>query len=1832
MGTCESNKIIKGNIKGKITNVSTQNSDNYNNKQIKKNGKIVNKNNKNKKKHIDDEKSNLSKKLLQNENENSEKGSKYEKKLFTNENKCKSNITDISSNRKEENIVNTFINEKTKLLIENNNLEQKNNNNLKEMINNNIKEKNNNLINDLIYEKKESLNELIKENENEKIQKQKTKIIQDSFINENTFQFKINCTKENSLYFIKQFNNSIYSEENFSTGDDYYKIIQLNKNNKISIAISLLKLNERNWIRESIEISKIIKENREDLDNHLFNKLLWKIIKQYKDFDYLVDSLSTYYYYSIYKKEAKIFPNNFLSKTNLLSLTDKDWLNGFEWKGLFIRLQSYNKSKKLFQEMKALNYLFFEYIQLFDNFKINTNNLISNDIIFPIMGYSEICGMILFVTPIIYLNNVNNLNINNEIFNLSYNSELKNGLENNKNNFDNFSYEDIQYSCLLNNINPNNVLEINNEKYGNDIKYMVINVVDFIPSLFQIFSVNKLNFLYSNVPGKKKFFSYIQNSENQKTPQIIFNKVFKSNLNKEKIIIEERNYDGINFKIFFNKDDKNEKLKNHNFISLILNNEIYQNEKLSNENKVNKISVPNSYIIQYELSNEIKLKYSIIQSVKISENNYISNLFYLKSNFFQHFENWCKMISKNSYNIYTYNGIRDNMKKFGINFSLVIFSIINIQNENIVDILKIGILTKLIKLFINNEENTNLILKIKNYEINQNENIFDENNFECLNKEHICLANIRKEKLYYLIKSILYPNEILPKSQEYFSFIYEQLLFNLSIKHLKWKLIDEYLHTQFYSDENKKYNEKFSPKLFLIDLIFTARKKPFLFLSTLEEKLNFTINPFTKFKSSISLESLYTQLKIEDISINETKNYSYIIPDEISGYILAKCIHISNSLNNDFFNNELSINMSKYDNEQNINNIIPKPNIMETKNKMKENNNVNILENSLNKNSNYSLNSNINNITNLKKDYSEKSEDTLYKYKLKNKLYWKNISNEFSILLPSICYKQKFKFNELTKTKKKSLYKYLDNKYSILKFESIRDWNQYILDIFNKISSVDFSIERSIIKSIFYCFINSFYFDINISKAKKLLSEIKEICSNNYQLSFQELGIINLFEGLLQESYFLSEQFFSISTMMTLLSFGEPRGRNNDSHGFMMFPLWKVARKTNFFEDSFINENFKEMFHALEYNEYCKNSKKFVKEYKITYNFNDNIKKNVDKILLFNNIKLHDRRTSLNSYLNENIDERSSYEKYIIKNEKNNQLSDSNFLYEITEINIVKNFIFPPISKKTESLNSFFNSKEFIIYYLKQIQSFFNYNPKIYDQDFINDISNDIFAPNLLIETESNEKNHNLSNRQTTNNNNLNFDKFSNNSLITDIKQPKKAKLSHFIYDELLNKLSYKKNIPNGILISFGNNPHFETSHDNYDYLTLPRIIFKLKNKSIKHIYCGWEHNLVIDSNNEIFSWGNNQSCQCGISNKQETIIQTPINLSEKNNNIKVKKISCGNEHNLILTIDNELYGFGSNDDGLLCLEDIKIKTEKLIKIPIPSNEKITEISSGTAHNLILTSNGKIYSWGSSQGGQLGHNEEFLNENYNKNNITYINKPKEIISLNSKIKKISSGEAHSLALTENGLVYSWGFCSSGQLGLGFCEDSFEPGTGMNNCRIFEPRLINSLPEIREIKAGGTYSMFISEKKEIYACGVNDLGQLGINDYPPQNHVFDKDNLKCFDFVIPTLIECFFSMKVDKISCGEGHCLAIVKDSTSMFQNVWSWGTNKFGQLGLGNLIKSSLPKPINYLVEYNDKKFEEVSCGGFHSLCLVTYKKGVKWIDEDFFKVIIQEINEKNVW
>ena len=93
---------------------------------------------------------------------------------------------------------------------------------------------------------------------------------------------------------------------------------------------------------------------------------------------------------------------------------------------------------------------------------------------------------------------------------------------------------------------------------------------------------------------------------------------------------------------------------------------------------------------------------------------------------------------------------------------------------------------------------------------------------------------------------------------------------------------------------------------------------------------------------------------------------------------------------------------------------------------------------------------------------------------------------------------------------------------------------------------------------------------------------------------------------------------------------------------------------------------------------------------------------------------------------------------------------------------------------------------------------------------------------------------------------------------------------------------------------------------------------------------------------------------------------------------------------------------------------------------------------------------------------------------------------------------------------------------------------------------------------------------------------------------------------------------FCDLKVTKVSCGQNHCLAIVKDSVSNTITAWCWGDNNFGQLGLGLNIKRRNPTLINTLLEYNSVPFD-VSCGkNFWIItCMIItipFKRIIRWI------------------
>ena len=1173
---------------------------------------------------------------------------------------------------------------------------------------------------------------------------------------------------------------------------------------------------------------------------------------------------------------------------------------------------------------------------------------------------------------------------------------------------------------------------------------------------------------------------------------------------------------------------------------------------------------------------DVRINYPLINSNIIYDYH-----FFFKSNFINYLNSFINFISRNKY-ITDLDSLDYCRKRYGINKIFYFYILSKIEhnnsldpetNNNVVNLIKIELIGKIIKKCITCdsdvsidfiEETSNIILTILTPKL------IPQNTFKkCLNKLKTHCHNLCEN--------------------------WNKLCF-------------------FIFKRNKPLIEDVDMMNCLIE---SSRKYPFLFLTCIEKKLNVYINYLVKYKVSISLEHFYNEInqKKNFISSSEPILYTYLNGEEIAFYIFAKLITVIKK--SDAIEEEVSVdnvsNMSIINrslvNKNNLNyNILNSSRDISVGEFFKKKANGKKENGSIDNYTNFDNNDNVNSsdeVGMIEFTYDDsKTVNNLKGNSFKNPFstinniispsqkakFWENLCDNYHIKFPPILHKVYFNF---TVTGDNYIYRNLNMFYTIKEKEIILDTQHCIEPIFQDIISINPKTSHTLFYIYIYSFLLGYYFeDEPVKICKDILTKINDCFDKKilfYNIDF--LIIINLLLGLLNEKtkYLDSEQPYSKSLVYSLLKFGEPRGRNNDGHNIMLFTTWKTGRNAVILDNNdIINENFKELFHCLYYLYGSKRQSKNEEMNKNEETYNDLY---IKEPLVIKQINYAYTKKEPDENFDDEDDEMVGGPIRVEVNIplQNIQInSEYNFDALNKEISTLPFFSFPSMSDIKSNYVNYFLTERFFLFIVKTIFSILNFP-----------------EDNVLFSKEYINKYLDLENPKTQNN---------------KVKYVKALSS----YSKFINEtLSYKKNNPNDIVISWGNNSHCETTHNNYDFLSLPRLIFKLKNQKIKVISSGWEHSVCINDKNEVFSWGNNNKGQCGLENESgyntSSTIQTPKNIYELNDK-NIISVACGNEHTLALSKDGSVYSWGWSQDGVLGYESIDEVIFNPTKITSLTRRKIKikKISCGSIHNLLIDNNGQIYSFGCSKGGQLGleiNVLEKLFKQYNKGQKeenSSIYNPMSIDSLNNiNINKISSGEAHNLALSSDGKCYSWGFGSNGQLGLGFCEEFFEPGTGMIKSRKLIPVQITNFDGenclIKDICCGKTFSMFINDKDELFSCGVNDLNQCG----------FDNDKIEydynCNDIVVPLKLEIFTNMKVIKVACGESHVLAIILDTSNNQCNLWSWGSNKFGQLGIGLQNKKSLPKVINYFLNYSNCEIKDICCGAYHSFAIL----GNKFLDFD---------------
>jgi hypothetical protein len=150
-----------------------------------------------------------------------------------------------------------------------------------------------------------------------------------------------------------------------------------------------------------------------------------------------------------------------------------------------------------------------------------------------------------------------------------------------------------------------------------------------------------------------------------------------------------------------------------------------------------------------------------------------------------------------------------------------------------------------------------------------------------------------------------------------------------------------------------------------------------------------------------------------------------------------------------------------------------------------------------------------------------------------------------------------------------------------------------------------------------------------------------------------------------------------------------------------------------------------------------------------------------------------------------------------------------------------------------------------------------------------------------------------------------------------------------------------------------------------------PRINQYLSDEKIIDIRCAVAHSLALSSKGEVFAWGYNEDGQIGNGkNGFYAHVSIPIKVNGFDNE-KVVMISCGYWHSLALTESGRVFGWGLNSDGQLGTGNTDISSKPSM-ICFSIDVRIKKISCGNRHNLLLSCDGDIYLFGYNGSGQLG--------------------------------------------------------------------------------------------------------------------------------------------------------------------------------------------------------------------------------------------------------------------
>ena len=273
------------------------------------------------------------------------------------------------------------------------------------------------------------------------------------------------------------------------------------------------------------------------------------------------------------------------------------------------------------------------------------------------------------------------------------------------------------------------------------------------------------------------------------------------------------------------------------------------------------------------------------------------------------------------------------------------------------------------------------------------------------------------------------------------------------------------------------------------------------------------------------------------------------------------------------------------------------------------------------------------------------------------------------------------------------------------------------------------------------------------------------------------------------------------------------------------------------------------------------------------------------------------------------------------------------------------------------------------------------------------------------------------------------------------------------------------------------------------------------------------------------------------------------------------KQVSTGYPHTLAIDTKGKIWAGGYNGRGEL--GDGTLISKYGDPVQILKDKNFKQVQNGNDYSLALDEEGNLWTWGSNFNRTLGDGRKYENERQR-------NYPLQITK-DIKFVDISAGIDHCFAIDETGNIWGWGENDDG---------CFGDNGAITTTEILIPTKLNFSQKFKQVISGCSYSLALDMEGYLWGWGENTYGQLG-----DETTSYNKGPVPIcqgtrFTSVVASKSYYRFYFAIDI----EG--------------NLWSSGQNNYGQLGNGTTNNSTLSK-----VKI-DRKFKQISAGRYNGAAI----------------------------